>query len=274
MNMLPVNDLTNIEHNFWNYTNYAQRITQTITDTVVGQLRNPNITPTQRPPQIDLTSFSYEEIIQHLIDVQRTKLRFRMIPKADGSFYQTFYNPQLGVDPDVCAETIIYHGRTFTLELRYDGGNNTRQPGNCLLIETGRPALHYGQLPDGDFNNPAVRLLFFTEIVRRKAIDPHRGYLQDEYHTLPVGLGIYMAYQLFTDGRIAFGDFWFSWNTYHIFSGDGPQRWNRFQALFTRYHQEYMNGMQNLDEMRVHLERNMLQFYSGEPECYLVNLFG
>ncbi len=82
------------------------------------------------------------------------------------------------------------------------------------LQEAGSPPLVYTALPAGGIGDPAVQLLLFTEIARRKAIDPYRGGgpagMSDEYHDLPVGLGIAMARRLIGDNHITFDSFWCS----------------------------------------------------------------
>ncbi|CAF3706805.1 unnamed protein product, partial [Adineta steineri] len=184
MTLLTNDQLTNIENSFWNKTDTAHLITKTITNLVVGSLIDESTTPTQRPTAVDLTSLSYEQIVRHLMDVQTVKLEQRNKPKRDGSHYTTYYKDAPSNICDVCAETIVYRGRRFILELRYNGSDHAKQPGNCLFTEDGRPPLRFDTLPNEYIDSPAIRLLFFIEIARRKAVDPHQN-LRDEYYNLP-----------------------------------------------------------------------------------------
>ncbi|CAF1504532.1 unnamed protein product [Adineta steineri] len=262
MTLLTNDQLTNIENSFWNKTDTAHLITKTITNLVVGSLIDESTTPTQRPTAVDLTSLSYEQIVRHLMDVQTVKLEQRNKPKRDGSHYTTYYKDAPSNICDVCAETIVYRGRRFILELRYNGSDHAKQPGNCLFTEDGRPPLRFDTLPNEYIDSPAIRLLFFIEIARRKAVDPHQN-LRDEYYNLPVGLGTAMAYKLLGDQNIQLREFWLNSGDVHIFSSKYRfVRWKRFRNLCNVYYNYYINDMNDSRTIIDHLRNLMSNFYA------------
>ena len=88
-------------------------------------------------------------------------------------------------------------------------------------------------------NNPEVILLLLTEVVRRKAVDPHRANLPDQFSTVPVAVGIAMAYRLAINGHMDYNLFWRGTNThrYHFFSG--YDRLEAFKRLAKLYHKTF-----------------------------------
>ncbi|CAF4410785.1 unnamed protein product, partial [Adineta steineri] len=116
----------------------------------------------------------------------------------------------------------------------------------------GRPPLRYDAWPNEYIDSPAIRLLFFIEIARRKAVDPHQN-LRDEYHNLPVGLGIAMAYKLLGDQKIHLSEFWLSSGNAHIFSYGYRARWNGFRNLYKVYYNHYINDMNDPIAIMDHL---------------------
>ena len=209
---------------------------------LVESLENPVtfLPPAAQP--IDLSTYSYKAIVYHLLQVQEAKLKYRGQFKQDGSFYNTKYMSKVPNDLndlDPLAEEIAFMGEIYALACAYDGAAKAKQPGNCVFKPKKGKMMTYDEVPDGHFKNPEAMLLLLIEIVRRRAIDPHHeresGGLKDEYHDLPVGLGIAMAYKLVEKKKIEFDTFWKKDQLYHMFTGGKDARYNAFCEIYKTY---------------------------------------
>jgi len=69
------------------------------------------------------------------------------------------------------------------------------------------------------YNSKDYQLHLLGEILRRKSTDPFRNHLLDEFHRIPVAVGIVMATKLIRGGQDAdiLNRFWQKGGAYHLF---------------------------------------------------------
>ncbi|CAF4883756.1 unnamed protein product, partial [Rotaria sp. Silwood2] len=138
--------------------------------------------------------------------------------------------------------------------------------GNHILRHPIREPLSYkSKPPKKGAKDPEVMLLFLLEIVRRRIID-HRqekeyGGLKDDFHDLPVGLGIAIAYEFMKKDKF-FEQFWKHDGKYHMFTGDKVLRWNAFWAIYEQYRNEHLKSA-SPEKIKQLLNERMTQLYSN-----------
>ena len=257
-------DAINVETAYWRQMTGYKNTTKALTRTVVGGLKDLRSTPNTPSPIVDFTPFSLGQMVSHMLDVQEAKLNHRLRVKIDGTQYVTFYGND-AVDSSL--ESMSLNGIVFTHSFLYNGNPKSFQPGNCVLRRND-VAASYNELIDR--HSPEGVLLQLQEIVRRKAIDPRRDNLPDQFANVPVSVGIAMADRLANDGLIDFGLFWLSKNQhrYHMFTG--YDRLEAFRRLGIRYVAAYLVGataQQKIDDMN----QLMITFYGPLP---IANLNG
>jgi hypothetical protein len=128
--------------------------------------------------------------------------------------------------------------------LNYNGSNATQQPGNYYLMQVipTRAVISFDQdITSAQYNSNDYQLHLLGEIARRKAIDPYRDNLQDEFSSIPVAAGIVMASKLISGGLDPgiLNSFWRRDGDHHLFSGDIETRRDNFNALTSRYISRY-----------------------------------
>ncbi|CAF4667740.1 unnamed protein product [Rotaria socialis] len=239
---------TEIEDEFWKYWQYIyedrlpkmlERITKCFDDKQALQ--------NQTKDAIKLSEKEYKFIVLSLITIQQYKLDRRGESLANGSKYEVEYkaSPPLN-DHDALKLVVSFGKETFHIVSNYDAKSNSHQPGNHILRHSIREPLSYkSKPPKRGPKDPEVMLLFLLEIVRRRVID-HRqdkqyGGLKDDFHDLPVGLGIAMAYEFMKKDKF-FENFWKTDGKYHMFTGDKTLRWNAFWAIHEHYKNEHLKS--------------------------------
>ena len=88
--------------------------------------------------------------------------------------------------------------------MNYDGSVYSQQPGNYYLMKDlpQRSAMAFDQnITVDQYNSKEYQLHLLGEILRRKAVDPYRNNLVDEFSRIPVATGIVMATQLIRGGQ-------------------------------------------------------------------------
>ncbi len=249
--------------------------------------------------EIDFSDMKKWEIVKHLDLVQEKKHEARLktseqaknlsklprtpdskskktvkiqpLSKTPNKIYKTSFNKDGSGDPS--PEKISYGGLKFKISLNYDGSPYTKQPGNLCLIPNGEfftSPIRYDNANGINLDAPDVKLLLLTEISRRHAEDKCRegdedllGGL-DEFHDLPVGLGLAMANELISKNEIRLHDFWIKGRTYHLYTGDKATREEAFEQLCEKYQQTYM---QNFSEEKKKISLlDLLNRYFEVPE--------
>ncbi|CAF3455398.1 unnamed protein product [Rotaria socialis] len=169
---------------------------------------------------------------------------------------------------DPLTETIICDRKEFLLGCTYNASAGSKQPGNCFLCQkvTGQlKRLTFDRVPQGNFENTEAILILLMEIVRRRIIDNNYQYppplLIDEYHDLPVGIGIAMAVKLIKDDYMLFEEFWIKDQRYHIFTdikNSNKSRYTAFDEIATLYMEKYPSL-----KFKEDLKNLMQEFYDG-----------
>ncbi|CAF3348320.1 unnamed protein product, partial [Rotaria socialis] len=268
---LTLDDFTEIDNQFWEETkNLDENALSTLKNKAVGRLENGEL-PIEK---IDLSGNSYRFIVHHLLQVQQTKIDKRGRATLDGKTYTTASmwkkkrsrENLLKCDP--LTETIICDGKEFLLGCTYNGSANSTQPGNCLLcqmVSEKLRSLTFYRVPQGNFENTEAVLILLMEIVRRRIIDNNHQYppplLIDEYHDLPVGLGIAMVVKLIKDKYMLFEEFWKKEKSYHIFTDNKNNKKSRYTA-FDKIAKLYMEKYPSL-KFKEDLKNLMQEFYDG-----------
>ncbi|XP_065567686.1 uncharacterized protein LOC136031807 isoform X2 [Artemia franciscana] len=162
------------------------------------------------------------------------------------------YDPSKG---DPSPENIHYKGEACTIYLNYDGSPSTKQPGNVYLKRINyEKQLSYHKADKIKLDMPGVELLLLIEISRRHAIDTCRrnnnGPLNgsDEFCDLPVGLGLAMANELISAGKIDLSDFWTKNKMYHLYSGEKDQREEAFKKLYEKFQECEMRDLSDTEK--------------------------
>ncbi|CAF1029104.1 unnamed protein product [Rotaria magnacalcarata] len=259
---------TEIEDEFWKYWQYIyedrlpkmlERITKCFDDKQALQ--------NQTKDAIKLSEKEYKFIVLSLIAIQQYKLDRRGESLANGSKYEVEYkaSPPLN-DHDALKLVVSFGKETFNIISNYDAKSNSHQPGNHILRHSIREPLSYkSKPPKRGPKDPEVMLLFLLEIVRRRIID-HRqdkqyGGLKDDFHDLPVGLGIAMAYEFMKKDKF-FENFWKTDGKYHMFTGDKTLRWNAFWAIHEHYKNEHLKST-SPEMVKKLLTERMTRLYSN-----------
>ena len=150
-----------------------------------------------------------------------------------------------GVESDPCPTFFQIEDRRYKLSLNYNGSTFTQQPGNYYLMQVSptRGVLSFdSNITIAQYNSKDYQLHLLGEIARRKAIDPYRNNLPDQFSLIPVSAGIVMATKLIRGGEDPdlLNRFWKKDGTYHLFSGDFYEtRRDNFNALTGRYMDRY-----------------------------------
>jgi GGDEF domain-containing protein len=112
--------------------------------------------------------------------------------------------------------------------------------------------------------SPEGVLLQLQEIVRRKAVDPRRANMVDQFSHVPVSIGIAMADRLASDQHINFSSFWLKTNQhrYHIFTG--YERLAAFKRLGAKYIAVYLPDT-TAPQRIAHMKELMMTFYGPLP---------
>ncbi len=108
--------------------------------------------------------------------------------------------------------------------MNYNRSSSSQQSGNYYLMQTepSKGAISYDErISLAQFNSHEYQLDILCEIIRRKAIDPHRNFFKDEFSDLPVATGIVMASNLIqhTQSLNVMNRFWQKSRRYHIVTG-------------------------------------------------------
>ncbi|CAF4633922.1 unnamed protein product, partial [Rotaria sp. Silwood2] len=155
----------------------------------------------------------------------QNKLDHRGESLANGTKYEIEYKASPSLNDHDALKVVVSIGKeTFHIMSNYNAKSNSHQPGNHILRHPIREPLSYkSKPPKKGAKDPEVMLLFLLEIVRRRIID-HRqekeyGGLKDDFHDLPVGLGIAIAYEFMKKDKF-FEQFWKHDGKYHMFTGD------------------------------------------------------
>lgn len=186
-------------------------------------------------------------ILSNMLWIHDRKLRNRSTATHHSSYTTSWERgPALlsGVNADPCPTYFQVEGKRYKLILNYNESNYTEQPGNYYLMQDlpYRAAITFDQAITIDqYNSKEYQLHLLGEILRRKAIDPHRNDLRDEFHRIPAATGIVMATKLIRDGQApdTLNRFWRKGGAYHLFSSTYAVRRDNFDALMMRYINHY-----------------------------------
>jgi hypothetical protein len=188
------------------------------------------------------------EILSKMLWIHDRKSRNRHT-FAHPSSYRTTYQRGAaliqGVESDPCPTYFQIENRRYKLSLNYNGSPATEQPGNYYLMQVNptRTVLSFDRnITIAQFSSKDYQLHLLGEIARRKAIDPYRDNLPDEFSRIPVAAGIVMASKLIRGGLDPdiLNRFWKKDGAYHLFSGAFYEiRRDNFNALTGRYMDRY-----------------------------------
>ncbi|KAK2701471.1 hypothetical protein QYM36_019876 [Artemia franciscana] len=193
------------------------------------------------------------EIVKHLDYVQQKKHDARYTSNQANPYKTSFdnYDPSKG---DPSPENIHYKGEACTIYLNYDGNTKTEQPGNVYFKRIDNKQLSYDNADKIKLDMPGVELLLLIEISRRHAIDTCRrnnnGPLNgsDKFCDLPVGLGLAMANELISAGKIDLSDFWTKNKMYHLYTGLKDQREKAFEKLYEKFQECEMRDLSDTEK--------------------------
>ncbi len=274
-----------------------QQIVQSLADNVQNNLAM------FAPPVVDWSNRNLSSMVSDLLFIKQEKLRLRWHPvhnpgspyRITANLYTDYraigYNNAAEIAVDPYPLSIRLGVQIHRLIHNYDGGQyggnndhaNQHQPGNCRLRQDqprSRTISYNNGITYTDYVSDPYKLLRAIEVSRRKAIDPHRGVLQDpnaaalrNYENIPVAAGITMATMLIERNHDQVNHFWqkmppqadpYNPHTgiYHIFTGDNTTRINHFVALTNEYRKIY-----DIDDANMWVLTNRIA-------AHAINVFG
>ncbi|MCE2716299.1 MAG: hypothetical protein ACK4V2_03285 [Pseudomonadota bacterium] len=163
--------------------------------------------------------------------------------------------------------------------MNYDGSVYSQQPGNYYLMKDlpQRSAMAFDQnITVDQYNSKEYQLHLLGEILRRKAVDPYRNNLVDEFSRIPVATGIVMATQLIRGGQDPdiLNRFWKKDEAYHLFSSTYAVRRDNFNALTLRYLNRYGIPVDNAELIKKTINMHAAEVFGYEDyESALDSLF-
>jgi hypothetical protein len=187
-------------------------------------------------------------MLSNILWIHDRKLRNRHAPAHPSSYGTTYERGAAlirGVESDPCPTYFQIENRRYKLSLNYNGSPTTEQPGNYYLMQVNPTwtVLSFDRnITIAQFNSKDYQLHLLGEIARRKAIDPYRNNLPDQFSRIPVAAGIVMATKLIRGGLDPdiLNHFWKKDGAYHLFSGNFYEtRRDNFNALADRYMDRY-----------------------------------
>ncbi len=209
---------------------------------------------------LKFSRFSINKIISSFKAILQTKLDLRI---TKPNRYRTQYVRQIDNSEDEEEadpySTWINSGQNqfFHLTLNYDGGENAKQPGNCLLRQSGAHKYEYISLSglgysEDDYNYlkddfEQRSLLLALEVARRKVFDPGRQVDKDEHRDLPIFYATQMALQLMDYDKIDESEFWIKGKWFHIYTGPKLDREIGIKRILFEYLKSF--EIENLNEL-------------------------